>query len=302
MRKNVDSLKSCNPGKAFNVLKKMGAQPGEWEDLSKFTLPVFENLSSYECADRIAEHFSKISREYPSLDKSKLPKRVTDKLFVPESESKAPTLEEFEVFDKIVKANKPKAGVPGDLSRKLVTEFGPEITTPLTAIFNGIIESAKKDIALWPKSWKLEIGTPIPKVTDPQSLDDLRIIALTPFFSKVFEKFVVEWLMKYISHLLDPKQFGGLKDNSTSHYLIELINFVLYNQDYDLPIGVLLCTVDFSKAFNRQNHMILITKLSDMGVPAWLLNLIMGFLSDRSMVVKYGGISSSSKPLPRGTP
>ena len=84
--------------------------------------------------------------------------------------------------------------------------------------------------------------------------------------------------------------------------MIELINFVLYNQDYDLPIGVLLCTVDFSKAFNRQNHMILITKLSDMGVPAWLLNLIMGFLSGRSMVVKYDGVTSSSKPLPGGTP
>ena len=32
LRKNVDSLKESNPGKAYNVLKKMGAQPGECED------------------------------------------------------------------------------------------------------------------------------------------------------------------------------------------------------------------------------------------------------------------------------
>ena len=108
--------------------------------------------------------------------------------------------------------------------------------------------------------------------------------------------------MKYIEHLLDPKQFGGLQENSTSHYMIELINFILYNQDFDLPIAVLMCTVDFSKAFNRQNHTLLITKLSDMGVPGWLLNLIMGFLSERSMVVKYNGVLSSNKELPGGTP
>ena len=108
--------------------------------------------------------------------------------------------------------------------------------------------------------------------------------------------------MKYIEHLLDPKQFGGLKQNSTYHYMIELINFILYNQDYDLPIAVLLCTVDFSKAFNRQNHAILITKLSDLGVPGWLLHLIMGFLSDRFLLVKFNGVTSSMKPLPGGTP
>ena len=92
------------------------------------------------------------------------------------------------------------------------------------------------------------------------------------------EKFVISWLMFHVGDKLDPKQFGGQKSNSISHYIIELINFILYNQDYNLPIGVLACAVDFSKAFNRQNHNILITKLSDMGVPGWLLNIVMGFL------------------------
>ena len=81
------------------------------------------------------------------------------------------------------------------------------------------------------------------------------------------DKFVVEWLMLYIGNQLDPKQFGGLKGNSISHYMIEMINYILYSQDYNLPIAVLICAVDISKAFNRQNHNILITKLSDMGVP-----------------------------------
>ena len=41
----------------------------------------------------------------------------------------------------------------------------------------------------------------------------LRILSLTNFFSKEFEKFFYEWLwlMSYIGEMLDPKQFGGLK-------------------------------------------------------------------------------------------
>ena len=81
-----------------------------------------------------------------------------------------------------------------------------------------------------------------------------------------------------------------------------MVNFILYNQDYNLPIAVLACTIDFSKAFNRQNHNILITKLSDMGVPGWLLNIVMGFLTERVMVVRYKGFTSECKSLPGGGP
>ena len=146
------------------------------------------------------------------------------------------------------------------------------------------------------------IWNPPSKNPTPLTEDDLRIISLTPFFSKVMERFVVKWLMSYIGDQMDPRQFGGLKGNSISHYLIELINFILYNLDYDLPIAVLACTVDFSKAFNRQSHNILITKLSDMGVPGWLLQIVMGFLTEREMVVRYKGETTDTKPLPGGGP
>ena len=38
--------------------------------------------------------------------------------------------------------------------------------------------------------------------------------------------------------------------------------------------AIIACMVDFQKAFNRQNHAILITKSSDMGVPSWLLHIV----------------------------
>ena len=113
---------------------------------------------------------------------------------------------------------------------------------------------------------------------------------------------MVMWLLEVIDHKIDFRQYGGIKGNSTAHYLIELINFILYNQDSPEPTAVLACFVDFEKAFNRQDHSILITKLSDMGVPSWLLKIVISFLKDRSMVVRYKGQTSSMKNLPGGGP
>ena len=110
-----------------------------------------------------------------------------------------------------------------------------------------------------------------------------RPISLTPFFSKVTEHFVVMWLLDYISDKIDFRQYGGLKGNSITHYIIEFINFILSCQDSSeqTAIMALACMVDFSKAFNRQNHNLLVTKLSDMGVPGWLLRIVIAFLNTR---------------------
>ena len=82
-----------------------------------------------------------------------------------------------------------------------------------------------------------------------------------------------------------------------SHYLIEFLNFILHQQENE-STAVLACLVDFSKAFNRQDHSILVTKLSDMGVPGWLLRLVVAFLQDRKMKVKYKGKYSKLFSLP----
>ena len=154
----------------------------------------------------------------------------------------------------------------------------------------------------WPKQWKLEHVVTIAKIALPLTEDDLRPICLTPFFSKVTEHFIVMWLLEYIGDKIDFRQYGGLKGNSITHYIIEFINFILSCQDSTDQIAVMACLVDFSKAFNRQNHHILISKLSDMGVPGWLLKVVISFLSEREMIVKYKGKQSSTKSLPGGGP
>ena len=61
-------------------------------------------------------------------------------------------------------------------------------------------------------------------------------------------------------------------------------------------------TVDFSKTLNGQNHKILIELLSDLDVPGWLLNIVIGFLENRELEVNYKGETSDRKKLPGGGP
>ena len=44
------------------------------------------------------------------------------------------------------------------------------------------------------------------------------------------------------------------------------------------------------------------TKLSDMGVPGWLLKVVIGFLERRKLKVKFKGATSTLKNMPGGGP
>ena len=54
--------------------------------------------------------------------------------------------------------------------------------------------------------------------------------------------------------------------------------------------------------FNRQDHNKLITILSDLGTSRWLLKLVIAFLEDRKMILKYNGSTSKEENLPGGGP
>ena len=192
---------------------------------------------------------------------------------------------------------KAKSAVPGDIPKTLVQECSPDLSVPVSQIFQNILDTCH-----WPKQWRVEYGVPLQKVPNPKNEDQLRIISLTSYLSKVFEAFVIDWLMEFVGDKIDWGQYGGLKGNSISHYLIEFTNFILYNQDLKNPRAVLAMMIDFSKAFNRQNHNTLIQILSDMNVPSWLLKIVMAFLTDRELVLRYKGKCSGKNSLPGGSP
>ena len=95
---------------------------------------------------------------------------------------------------------------------------------------------------------------------------------------------------------------GGLSKSSISHYLIKLLHFIHINLDRPEPHAVLLSCLDMSKAFNRMLHQTVVEDLYDMKVPRWLLLIMVYYLTDRKMVLKFRGILSVLRSLPGSSP
>ena len=231
-------------GSTYPTIKRLGLRPGE-ANQSGFQLPDHAklNYSAAQSAEIIAQHFSRISQEYSPLDVSSLPPNVQSCL-AENTQNLVPKLSYSEVLDRIVKAKKPNGLVPGDLPKKLVQNCSSALAVPSAIIFNQITK-----FAVYPAQWKIEHQIALGKVPSPETEDELRNIAKTPFLSKVYESFVGGWLLPIIKPYLDPGQCG-LKGFSVTHYLIKLLHFVHTTLDLRQPHSVLAACIDLSKAFN----------------------------------------------------
>ena len=100
--------------------------------------------------------------------------------------------------------------------------------------------------------WRDATVIPVPK-EHPADLNKIRPISLTAEFAKICEGFVTTWISSDISPKVDTKQFGNVKRCSTTHCLIDLLNFFYEGAEREGAIGTLILT-DFSKAFDRVSH------------------------------------------------
>ena len=194
------------------------------------------------------------------------------------------------------KCKKTKSAVPGELPARLRQEFNVELAGPAAILFNNIAKTG-----IWPESWKKEYGTVLKKVPSPEDESQLRIISLTYQLSTLMERFVIDWLLLYIEDQLDRDQFGGQKGHSIAHYLIEISNFILYNQDLSKPLSTLFAGIDISKGFNKIDHRKLVTILDEMNVPGWLLRIVVSYLSGRSLTLRRQSHITKTEDMPGGT-
>ena len=94
--------------------------------------------------------------------------------------------------------------ITGDIPMKIIKEFGPELSTPITDIINRAISFGE-----YPDSWKIEMVTPVPKVHPPSSTKDLRKISGLKNLSKIAEKILSEFIVTDMK--IDPSQYGNKK-------------------------------------------------------------------------------------------
>ena len=69
-----------------------------------------------------------------------------------------------------------------------------------------------------------------------------------------------------------------------------IANFILYNQVLSEPQATIANFIDYKQGFNRCQHSICIEILAQKyNVPGWLLKILVGYLSGRTMKVRFKG-------------
>ena len=90
---------------------------------------------------------------------------------------------------------------------------------------------------------------------------------------------------------------------STSHYMIKLVHEILQALDGNSKgdVNAVIATFyDWSKAFDMQDHQLGIESFIKCGVRSSLLPILVNYLQNRRMTVKYRTGVSTEKPLPGG--
>ena len=102
---------------------------------------------------------------------------------------------------------------------------------------------------------------------------------------------------------LDRAQYGNRRGRSTTHYSVDLVQFVLREAERGRCVNLL--AIDFSKAFDKVDVTVAVQKLLDMNVRRELLPWIADFLSNRQQCVRLSshitGRTSTACGVPQGT-
>ena len=261
-----------------NYLSKQRPKPFD-------VLDIFPGKSETEASELLAHHFNTISCEFDPLVRTDIPSTFSSPL---------PILATHEVAKRLKRFKKPKSMVKGDIFPDLVTEYSDFFAIPLTSIYNCI--SATQN---WPRVWKSEFVTVIPKTRTPTELGDLRNISCTMLASKVYESFVLGWALEQVK--LKDNQFGGAKGCSTAHLLISVWQKVLTDLE-DCRAATVLTAIDYSKAFNRMQFQECLKAFARHGASSEVIGLVATFLTDRTMSVKVGEAWSTPRPVNGGVP
>ena len=136
----------------------------------------------------------------------------------------------------------------------------PHIIPFIVHLINSCIENS-----YFPDAWKSSFLLPIPKVPVPDDLKDLRPISILPTLSKAFERILEGQIQEYslLNNLLPSAQSGFRKDHSCTTALLKVTDDILQAADRGELTALIL--LDYSKAFDKLDHQLLLAILKYLG-------------------------------------
>ena len=138
------------------------------------------------------------------------------------------------------------------------------------------------------------------KKDDKNDIEIYRPVSLLSVILKILERIIFKQLYEHFEKIFHKAQYGFRKNRST---IVQLLTFLqlVYN-GHENGDSIKTVFTDYSKAFDRVDHGILLRKLFEQGVRDKSLKLIKSYLTERSQVVRVNGEISNSEKVTNGVP
>lgn len=197
-----------------------------------------------------------------------------------------------------MKGLKPKCSItPDGLPPILFKKLASVLCVPISMIFTRSL--AESEV---PDEFRQTIVTPIFKKGNRKLVNNYRPVAQGTVMCLLMEKLVIEYLEQFLrgTNQLDSHQHGFCKGRSTETQLLEVI------QDWGEARArrrqIHCIYFDFSKAFDKVDHIRLLSKLRVLGIRSSVVGWCEAYLRSRNFVVKVDNSFSTSSPCPSGVP
>ena len=245
--------------------------------------------SPQEIVDTFSNHFKSVYSDYTSS--------LYDYDFELSNTSCIDLVEinEYDVLTSIKSLKGGRTSGPDQIPAFLVKDCAAVFSEPLMIIFNTILKTG-----CFPSSWKLSKVCPVYKNGSPNDISNYRAVSLLSNFAKIFEILLQNKIYFQIKSCLSPLQHGFIEKRSTISNLFCFTQRAAEILDRNSQVDVIY--TDFTKAFDRLDHRLLIHKLRLFGFSDRLCNILQSYLYQRRQYVEYNGYKSEEARVTSGVP
>ena len=202
------------------------------------------------------------------------------------------------IIDAISEISASSAPGPDGIQASFWKKCAIELAVPLQMLFIQSLESG-----IIPECLKRAAIVPIFKSGDKSLPSNYRPISLTPILMKIFERVIRKQVTQFLTErgYLNSSQHGFREGRSCMSALLSVYDDLML-MFTESTCSVDMIYLDFSKAFDKVDHGVLLHKLRDMGIAGNLGIWFHSFLSNRYHFVRLPGGSSAASPVISGVP
>ena len=304
----AESLSSTtNPSKTWKVLKRLKREipngsnkiiTHEGKDLisdemkAREFCKMFASVAKREICDRDME-----SRR----EEREIIKNVNEYIRNDESQEDGKEFDMTELHAALRKVSKNKAAGPDGIYNEMLWNVSDKALKKLLSIFNQIFRTGEI-----PEVMKAGTIIPLPKPGKNHALlQSFRPVTLTSTLAKLLERMINNRVMYTLEqeNVITGCQSGFRCKRNTTDQLVRLASNVCDGFQHPRPHKrTIAALVDFSRAFDKVDHLLLINELCKLKIAPKIVGWFKSFLTDRRNKVKVRNTISESKIFSSGVP